>query len=353
MGLRFRKSFKIAPGLKLNLNKKSMSLTAGTRGAHYTINSKGKKTTSVGIPGTGISYTKTSNTSSKNTTSNNSSGKNDSDSKRLRMGCFPLFLGLMLLVFLLGLYGFAWIPALGIIIYTLCSKKYDKTQKLKRIGVFSLIFITSLILAISAVSTSGESQLTSLEVSLDNTEYDINDRAEIILTPTPADAEIDDLKISDSDIVILDYSDGKAIISFQSCGTDTFKLTANESVKSNAITITVIDKEQEEADRIAAEEEAKRLAEEEEARIAAEQAAQAEAERLAAEQAAQAEAERLAAEQAAQEAAAQQPQEKMVWIPASGSKYHSNSSCSNMNNPTQVTISQAQAWGYSPCKKCR
>lgn len=44
--------------------------------------------------------------------------------------------------------------------------------------------------------------------------------------------------------------------------------------------------------------------------------------------------------------------ETMVWIPKSGSKYHSYSSCSNMKNPSQVTISQAQAGGYSACKKC-
>lgn len=60
MGLRFRKSFKIAPGIKVNLNKKSMSVTLGGKGLHHTINSSGKTTTSVGIPGTGISYTKTS-----------------------------------------------------------------------------------------------------------------------------------------------------------------------------------------------------------------------------------------------------------------------------------------------------
>ena len=56
MGLRFRRSIKIAPGLKVNLNKDSVSLTAGGRGAHYTINSKGRKTASAGIPGTGLSY---------------------------------------------------------------------------------------------------------------------------------------------------------------------------------------------------------------------------------------------------------------------------------------------------------
>lgn len=60
MGFRFRKSIKIAPGVKLNLNRKSVGVSIGTRGAHYTVNSKGRKTASVGIPGTGISYTKTS-----------------------------------------------------------------------------------------------------------------------------------------------------------------------------------------------------------------------------------------------------------------------------------------------------
>lgn len=45
-------------------------------------------------------------------------------------------------------------------------------------------------------------------------------------------------------------------------------------------------------------------------------------------------------------------QETMVWIPQSGSKYHSDPGCSNMENPTQVTISQAQANGYTACKRC-
>jgi methylphosphotriester-DNA--protein-cysteine methyltransferase len=46
------------------------------------------------------------------------------------------------------------------------------------------------------------------------------------------------------------------------------------------------------------------------------------------------------------------PTETMVWIPSSGTKYHSKASCSNMKNPTQVTKSQAEARGYTPCKKC-
>ena len=42
----------------------------------------------------------------------------------------------------------------------------------------------------------------------------------------------------------------------------------------------------------------------------------------------------------------------MVWIPNSGSKYHSKSSCSNMKNPTQVTLEEAERRGFTPCKKC-
>lgn len=44
--------------------------------------------------------------------------------------------------------------------------------------------------------------------------------------------------------------------------------------------------------------------------------------------------------------------EVTVWIPRSGSKYHSNASCSNMKNPSQVTKSRAIEMGYSACKKC-
>jgi tetratricopeptide (TPR) repeat protein len=56
MGLRFRRTLKIAPGLRLNFNKNSIGLSIGPRGAKYTINSSGRRTASVGIPGTGLYY---------------------------------------------------------------------------------------------------------------------------------------------------------------------------------------------------------------------------------------------------------------------------------------------------------
>lgn len=68
MGLRFRKSFKIAPGVRVNLNKKSASISVGTKGARITKSTSGRTTTTVGIPGTGISYSQ-SHTSKRKTSS--------------------------------------------------------------------------------------------------------------------------------------------------------------------------------------------------------------------------------------------------------------------------------------------
>lgn len=43
MGFKFRKSKKIAPGVRVNFNKKSSSVTFGSKGLHHTISSTGKK----------------------------------------------------------------------------------------------------------------------------------------------------------------------------------------------------------------------------------------------------------------------------------------------------------------------
>lgn len=61
MGLRFRKSVTLCKGVRLNFGKRGMSVTTGTRGFHNTYNfGTGKRTTSIGIPGTGLSYVTTS-----------------------------------------------------------------------------------------------------------------------------------------------------------------------------------------------------------------------------------------------------------------------------------------------------
>ena len=91
MGLRFRKSFKIAPGVRVNLNKKSASISVGTKGARITKSTSGRTTTTVGIPGTGISYSK-SHTSKRKTSSTVNKASADTmptDNKRKERVKYP------------------------------------------------------------------------------------------------------------------------------------------------------------------------------------------------------------------------------------------------------------------------
>jgi hypothetical protein len=52
MPITFRKSFRILPGVRLNINRRSVSVTLGGRGGpRHTISSTGRRTTSMDLPG--------------------------------------------------------------------------------------------------------------------------------------------------------------------------------------------------------------------------------------------------------------------------------------------------------------
>jgi hypothetical protein len=53
MSLRFRRSLRIAPGVRLNLGLHGAGLSVGPRGLHVGVNRRGMYS-SAGIPGTGI-----------------------------------------------------------------------------------------------------------------------------------------------------------------------------------------------------------------------------------------------------------------------------------------------------------
>ncbi|NKX56761.1 DUF4236 domain-containing protein [Arthrobacter mobilis] len=59
MGFRVRKSFRIAPGVRMTVTPKGIGVSAGVRGARISAHSSGRVTRTVGIPGTGISHVKT------------------------------------------------------------------------------------------------------------------------------------------------------------------------------------------------------------------------------------------------------------------------------------------------------
>ena len=85
---RFRKSFKVAPGVKINLNKKSVGVTIGGKGARYTVNTSGQRTLSTGIPGTGLYFVETSKSkkgSSKGIKGNSSAGESSGSASEVNL----------------------------------------------------------------------------------------------------------------------------------------------------------------------------------------------------------------------------------------------------------------------------
>lgn len=60
MGVRFRRSIKLAPGVRLNVTKTGMGVTVGGKGARYSVHSSGRRTLGLGLPGTGTYYQQSS-----------------------------------------------------------------------------------------------------------------------------------------------------------------------------------------------------------------------------------------------------------------------------------------------------
>lgn len=56
MGFRFRKSINLGGGFRVNLSKSGIGYSFGTKGARITKTTRGTRRTTIGIPGTGISY---------------------------------------------------------------------------------------------------------------------------------------------------------------------------------------------------------------------------------------------------------------------------------------------------------
>ena len=56
MPVRFRRTFTLFPGVKVNVSKGGMSITVGRKGFHLNFSKRGVKQT-VGLPGSGISQT--------------------------------------------------------------------------------------------------------------------------------------------------------------------------------------------------------------------------------------------------------------------------------------------------------
>lgn len=335
MGLRFRKSIKIAPGVKINLNKKSTSVTFGGKGVHYTASSTGKKTASVGIPGTGISYTQTTGQSSKQKKTNKGGSQpmptapqanfQDPDHKKWYQKT-GWIIALLILFFPVGLF-LMW--------------KYTNWKK----PIKGIITALILIIALSGIVSPDKLEQITLKADTEQT-YDINQKISIEATTTPSDYELSssDFKCSGGKITTNNQN-----ISFIATKDGSYKIWAeHDGIKSNKLTVKVEDKaaiakqkEKEEQERLAAEK-AQKEAEEKAAQEAAEAQAKTEAE-------AQAQAEAQQQAQAATQA--QQNNDPTVYITNTGGKYH-RAGCRFLKQ-SQIEKHLSEVKGvYGPCGVC-
>lgn len=158
MSLRFRKSFKIAPGVKLNLNKKSTSVTFGGKGFHHTISSSGRKTTSVGIPGTGLYYQDVStsgnshSSGSSGTTNNQEYDNNDNNYNGGDKKHHPILLWFLLL----------FIPPAGLIYLWTNKIQYSRRKRTILSAIFGFYAICWICAFIPGSGSDNSTSTTAL-----------------------------------------------------------------------------------------------------------------------------------------------------------------------------------------------
>jgi hypothetical protein len=107
MPIRFRRTFKLFPGVKINVSKGGISVTVGPRGAKLNFSRRGVKQT-IGIPGSGLSESSyivknepdSKKDDDKDRKSEDSNHKQDED----EYGCFPWGCLLFLMIFAIGGY---------------------------------------------------------------------------------------------------------------------------------------------------------------------------------------------------------------------------------------------------------
>ena len=103
------------------------------------------------------------------------------------------------------------------------KQKYE-AYKRRNVAICIVVIITSLM---TFGWLNAPSELESISADWEQTEFDVTETTEVSIRTTPSDAEIESLELSENDFAELDYTDGKAVITFKSPGKATLYFTAN------------------------------------------------------------------------------------------------------------------------------
>ena len=179
MGFRFRKSFKLAPGVKLNIGKKSMGISVGGKYGGISHNTETGTRARVTAYGTGLSYStkfggKKKQMKKTNETTNSPQTSNGSCLITCLKGC--------LLIILSPLY---WIY--GVIWFIFLRKKLNNDPKAKKKATTKCAIFTALSLLIFGIARSNNSATPPTEPAAIVAESETLTEQEISEKTTPQD----------------------------------------------------------------------------------------------------------------------------------------------------------------------
>ena len=400
MGIRFRKSFKVAPGVRVNVGKKSVGVSVGGRAGHISVNSDGRKTIGGSIPGTGISYSESlgspnSDDHTKNSGNYNSDqnihyscgGASNGDpegpppsNKKVLVSCI-----IFALLAVLFAFGFYWCYAL----YWFIRRRGDKK---KDIAVYALGVLSALLL-VGYASTSDSGSATPTTETVVTSTPEATPEPTVTVEPTPTTAPEPTPNTSE----MVDYIAQQAKASAEESVSDAKRDEAVEYIRANypkyysdnsamekamyygyyleyayeengssdpyAVlgmntyqAVKYVYRGAEAVDAQSTQENLGQIAENLAALGISVSTSEASVQSDTPDQSVDTPADSSSGESAPADtqvsAPEPTPQAEMVWVDDSAAKYHEKSDCSGMDAAYQVTKEKAEAMGKTPCKRC-
>ncbi|MEA5134618.1 MAG: DUF4236 domain-containing protein [Candidatus Fimivivens sp.] len=333
MGFRFNRRIKLCKGLSLNLGKKSAGLRIGMKGLGVSFNTKGTVTKSVGIPGTGLSYRSTSkigDNSAVNSNTANYVNSNVTFKKPLTQRTWFILL-MLLFIAPFGIY-LAW-----------RKTEWKKPVKIAVSALSAFLFLSAVINSNSTAPVAPANNAgQKIAVSSSQTAPSFNPISES--TPNTSTTDTINAAVSSSETDSISASSASE-------ATQQTKEVAVSSSEVNSVSASS-DAPQQSKDTPASEKESPSSSE---AIVPAAAAAilTPSSQESVDQPNSQSNASTSSRTESDAPVYASEPEAYMVWIPTKGgTKYHTSSTCSNMNGPHQVTLEEAKAAGFEPCGRC-
>lgn len=332
MGMRYRKSIGLGKGVRLNVGKGSVGISAGVKGAHVSVNSKRGVTTSVGAPGTGVSYSKTRGWGGKGAESDagmpctetsgwggNGAGSGDGgpkppSNKLVRIAVWAIIISVFIIAFC-GIYSFLSgggsdapaHPAQSAVSTSADTGTGDASSAPGSTTTDVTITQGSQAAPIDMIASGVETYLEGMGYPVSSTrKVADHSRVECVVT-------VPGISDSDGSAKPANWSDVQADLVSLAAG-------AQSAVTDQGDYTVLVYVQSANGDNLLAADSSKVIYDKFQA--------------------------------AADTAAANPAAEKTVYVSATGSKYHSKPDCGNMSSANEITLSEAQSRGLTACSRC-